>query len=58
MNKAVLVGVLILITIGIGFAVLQLDEDTQQDILIEENQGESKNYVISLTEEIGVLEDP
>jgi len=58
MNKAVLVGVLILITIGIGFAVLQLDEDTQQDIMIEENQEGSKNYVIDLTEKIGVLEQP
>lgn len=57
MNKGIIIGIVVLVVIGIAFAMMQVPNDeTQQVEIIEGDVGEPKRYTANLSESIGVSE--
>ena len=61
MNRAVIIGIIIVVVIGIGAAVMAANynelEENPDSISIDENS-EPKQYTITIQEEVGFREQP
>lgn len=59
MNKGIIIGIVVLVVIGMAFAMMQVpNNEAQQVEIIEGNEGEPKRYTVGLTESMGVAENP
>ncbi len=65
MNKALIAGIIAVIAIGIGIAIavsssfdLETTSDKSEDITLESQEPESKEFKIELKEEIGLKAKP
>jgi len=63
MNKAVIAGIIAVIAIGIGIAItsnfdLEPTTDKSENITLESQEPESKEFKIELKEEIGLKAEP
>jgi len=65
MNKAVIAGIIAVIAIGIGIAIaitsnfdLELTTDKSENITLESQEPETKEFKIELKEEIGLKAQP
>ena len=57
MNKGIIIGIVVLVVIGMAFAMMQVPNDeTQQVEIIEGNEGEPKRYTVGLSESMGLSE--
>ncbi len=57
MNKGIIIGIVVLVVIGIAFAMMQVpNNETQQVEIIEGDEGEPKRYTANLSESMGVAE--
>ncbi len=63
MNKAVIAGIIAVVAIGIGIAIisnydLELTTDKSENITLESQEPETKEFKIELKEEIGLKGQP
>ena len=59
MNKGIIIGIVVLVVIGIAFAIMQEpNNETQQVEIVEGDEGEPQRYTVDLTESMGVVENP
>ncbi len=63
MNKALIAGIIAVIAIGIGIAItsnfdLESTSDKSEDITLESQEPESKEFKVELKEEIGLEAKP
>ncbi len=65
MNKAVIAGIITVIAIGIGIAIaitsnfdLESTTDESEDITLESQEPETKEFKVELKEEIGLVAKP
>lgn len=57
MNKGIIIGIVVLVVIGIAFAIMQEPNNEDQQVeIIEGDEGEPQRYTVDLTESIGVTE--
>ena len=57
MNKGIIIGIVVLVVIGIAFAMMQEpNNETQQVEIIEGDEGEPQRYTVNLSESMGVAE--
>ncbi len=57
MNKGIIIGIVVLVVIGIAFAIMQEpNNETQQVETIEGDEGEPQRYTVDLSESMGVAE--
>ena len=55
MNKIIIIGIIVFAAIGIGFAVMQADEDDNDDgVIVETDNDGPKKYTVSISESMGV----
>ena len=58
MNKGIIIGIVVLVVIGIAFAMMQEpNNETQQVEIIEGDEGEPQSYTVELSESIGIAEE-
>lgn len=58
MNKGIIIGIVVLVVIGIAFAIMQEpNNETQQVEIIEGDEGEPQRYTVNLSESMGVAEE-
>ncbi|MBT5200974.1 MAG: hypothetical protein HOK63_03250 [Thaumarchaeota archaeon] len=59
MNKIIIIGIIVFAAIGIGFAVMQADEDDNDDgVIVETDNDGPKKYTVSISESMGVTGAP
>jgi hypothetical protein len=57
MKKALIIGAAILIVIGATFALMQIEENSNETItMIESVDGGGKKYTVDLSESVGVTD--
>ena len=57
MNKGIIIGIVVLVVIGIAFAMMQEpNNETQQVEIIEGDEDEPQRYTANLSESMGVAE--